>query len=291
MSFGEALPVLKAFTTYFQLVNLAEQKEIVRVNRRRAFEAGDQPRPESVRDAVKSLRESGVTADEMRALVASLSIQLVFTAHPTEAKRRSVQEKLHRLSDYLGRLEEPLLSRSEQERLEMDVAAETEILWQTDEVRQRRLSVLDEARNILFYFGETLVPCDAAPLRRSRKGFGAVVSRRSIRHPRLSGIWVVGRRRPGRQPDDHAGTHRRGAAAAPQPGAVPLYPRRAEPERPPEPVPPLCRRLGGFRAIASLQDCRAAAAGGGRGGGPQPDGAVPPQVRVHLGAPAADAGR
>ena len=156
MAFGEALPVLKAFTTYFQLVNLAEQKEIVRVNRRRAFEAGDQPRPESVRGAVKYLRESGMTADGMRALVGSLSIQLVFTAHPTESKRRSVQEKLHRLSDYLGRLEGPQTSRSDQERLELDVAAETEILWQTDEVRQRRLSVLDEARNILFYFGETL---------------------------------------------------------------------------------------------------------------------------------------
>lgn len=156
MAFGQALPVLKAFTTYFQLVNLAEQKEIVRVNRRRAFEAGDQPRPESVRDAVKHLRQSGVTADAMRALVGLLSIQIVFTAHPTESKRRSVQEKLHRLSDYLGRLEEHLLSRSDRERLELDIAAETEILWQTDEVRQRRLSVLDEARNILFYFGETL---------------------------------------------------------------------------------------------------------------------------------------
>jgi len=156
MTFGQALPVLKAFTTYFQLVNLAEQKEIVRVNRRRAFEAGDQPRPESVRDAVKHLRQSGVTADAMRALVGSLSIQIVFTAHPTESKRRSVQEKLHRLSDYLGRLEEQQTSQSDQERLELDIAAETEILWQTDEVRQRRLSVLDEARNILFYFGETL---------------------------------------------------------------------------------------------------------------------------------------
>ncbi len=156
MAFGEALPVLKAFTTYFQLVNLAEQKEIVRVNRRRAFEAGDQPRPESVRDAVKRLCESGVTADAMRTLVGSLSIQIVFTAHPTESKRRSVQEKLHRLSDFLGRLEEPQMSRSDRERLELDIAAETEILWQTDEVRQRRLSVLDEARNILFYFGETL---------------------------------------------------------------------------------------------------------------------------------------
>ena len=156
MAFGQALPVLKAFTTYFQLVNLAEQKEIVRVNRRRAFEAGDQPRSESVRGAVKHLRQSGVTADAMRALVGSLSVQIVFTAHPTESKRRSVQEKLHRLSDYLGRLEETWLSASDRERLELDIAAETEILWQTDEVRQRRLSVLDEARNILFYFGETL---------------------------------------------------------------------------------------------------------------------------------------
>jgi phosphoenolpyruvate carboxylase len=156
MDFDTALPVLKAFTTYFQLVNLAEQKEIVRVNRRRAFEAGDRPRPESVRDAVRILRESGRTADDMRALLAALSIQLVFTAHPTESKRRSVQEKLHRLSDSLDDLERPLLSQGERERLEADVAAETEILWQTDEVRQRRLSVLDEARNILFYFGETL---------------------------------------------------------------------------------------------------------------------------------------
>jgi len=156
MAFGQALPVLKAFTTYFQLVNLAEQKEIVRVNRRRAFTAGDKPRAESVRDAVQRLCESGTTADGMRALIGSLSIQLVFTAHPTEAKRRSVQEKLHRISDSLGRLEEPQTSRSDQERLELDITAEAEILWQTDEVRQRRLSVLDEARNILFYFGETL---------------------------------------------------------------------------------------------------------------------------------------
>ncbi len=156
MDFWDALPILKAFTTYFQLVNLAEQKEIVRVNRRRARDAGDNPRPESVRAAVRLLRDGGMTADQMRALVGALSIQLVFTAHPTEAKRRSVQEKLHRLSGYLGALDQPWLSQGKRERLEADIAAETEILWQTDEVRQRRLSVLDEARNILFYFGETL---------------------------------------------------------------------------------------------------------------------------------------
>jgi len=156
MDFDAALPVLKAFTTYFQLVNLAEQKEIVRVNRRRAYEAGDRPRSESVREAIQTLSSAGMTAGQMRELIETLSIQLVFTAHPTEAKRRTVNEKLHRLSAYLSALEQPQMAQSEQERLETDVVAETEILWQTDEVRQRRLSVIDEAKNILFYFGETL---------------------------------------------------------------------------------------------------------------------------------------
>jgi len=156
MDFDAALPVLKAFTTYFQLVNLAEQKEIVRVNRRRAYEAGDRPRSESVREALQTLSSAGTTAAQMRTLIETLSIQLVFTAHPTEAKRRTVNEKLHRLSAYLSALEMPQMAQSECERLEADVVAETEILWQTDEVRQRRLSVIDEAKNILFYFGETL---------------------------------------------------------------------------------------------------------------------------------------
>ncbi len=156
MDFDAALPVLKAFTTYFQLVNLAEQKEIVRVNRRRAYAAGDKPRSESVRQAIQTLSSAGTTAAQMRKLIESLSIQLVFTAHPTEAKRRTVNEKLHRLSAYLSAMEQPQMATSECERLEADVVAETEILWQTDEVRQRRLSVIDEAKNILFYFGETL---------------------------------------------------------------------------------------------------------------------------------------
>ena len=156
MDFAAALPVLKAFTTYFQLINLAEIKEIARVNRRRAAEVGDAPRPESVRDAIRGLREAGVTAGQMRSLVASLSVQLVFTAHPTEAKRRTVQEKIQRLSRHLSGLERPWLSRPEREWLKGEIKAATEILWQTDEVRQRRLSVMDEAGNILFYFDETL---------------------------------------------------------------------------------------------------------------------------------------
>jgi len=156
MDFATATAVLKAFTTYFQLINLAEQREIVRVNRSRAAEEGSKPRAESVRDAINALRNAGMTTDEMRSLIQSLSIQLVFTAHPTESRRRTLQEKLHHLSGLLTDLENPALSHHEARRLESEIAAETEIMWQTDEVRQRRLSVLDEANNVLFYFGHTL---------------------------------------------------------------------------------------------------------------------------------------
>lgn len=158
MDFATALPILKSFTTYFQLVNLAEQKEIVRVNRLRAHEAGSKPRIESVRAAVQWLKEKGKLESDVRTLLDRLSVQLIFTAHPTESKRTSIQAKLHRLSDCLDALNKDQISQPEHTEIERDIIAETEILWQTDEVRQRRLTVVDEARNVLYYFGETLLP-------------------------------------------------------------------------------------------------------------------------------------
>lgn len=156
MTFTEALPVLKAFTTWFQLVNLAEQREIGRVNRRRNAQSGDKPRPESVRDAVRALHGQNVGADSMRAMLSHLSIQLVFTAHPTEARRLSVQQKLARINIALEAMERPFLSEGERKTTEQDIAADIETLWQTDEVRQRRLSVIDEAQSVLLYFSRSL---------------------------------------------------------------------------------------------------------------------------------------
>ena len=156
MTFTQALPVLKAFTTWFQLVNLAEQKEVARINRHRAAQSGSKPRTESVRDAVRALHARNVDADTMRAMLSHLSIQLVFTAHPTEARRLSVQQKLARLNVALDGLERPFLSEVERINLTQDIAADIEVLWQTDEVRQRRLSVIDEAQSVLLYFSRSL---------------------------------------------------------------------------------------------------------------------------------------
>jgi phosphoenolpyruvate carboxylase len=151
-----AKKILKSFTTYFQLINLAEQKEIVRVNRQRAYDSGDEPRNESIRDAIRHLKCQNVPAHKMQELVKNLSIKLIFTAHPTESRRRSILEKLHRLSSWLSQMDRPLLSTSEIAKLEAEIVAETEVLWQTDEVRQRHLTVIDEASNALFYFDHTL---------------------------------------------------------------------------------------------------------------------------------------
>ncbi len=156
MTFTEALPVLKAFTTWFQLVNLAEQKEVARVNRRRAAKAGSRPRSESVHDAIRTLAERQVSADRLRAMLSQLSIQLVFTAHPTEARRLSIQNKLSRVNVAMDALERPFLSEAERAGIDEDIAADIEVLWQTDEVRQRRLSVIDEAQSVLLYFRRSL---------------------------------------------------------------------------------------------------------------------------------------
>jgi phosphoenolpyruvate carboxylase len=154
LTYEQVVPVLKAFTTYFQLVNLAELKEIVRANVERTERSQGAPRVESIRAAIAQLKSAGLTAAQARSLVAEMGVELVFTAHPTEARRHTVQDKLHRLSDLLSKL--AAARDSERPRLTEQLTAEIEILWQTDEVRLSRLSVIDEARNILYYLDHTL---------------------------------------------------------------------------------------------------------------------------------------
>lgn len=92
---AEARGVVKAFASYFQLVNLAEEEERVRVLRRRAREAharGDSV-AETVPAAVRELHEQGLSPQEMQDLLGHLLVMPVFTAHPTEAKRRTVLTK------------------------------------------------------------------------------------------------------------------------------------------------------------------------------------------------------
>ena len=152
----EAELVARSFTTYFELVNLAEEEQRVRVLREREREAHPQPTAESVAAAVADLWKAGVDEFEMRRLLNRLHIELVFTAHPTQAKRRTVLTKLRRIAAALTDLDERDLLPTERQALIEQITAEVTLLWVTDRSRTSRPTVTDEVRTGLFYFDTTL---------------------------------------------------------------------------------------------------------------------------------------
>lgn len=150
--------VLKAFTTYFQLVNLAEEQQRVRIIRERRRVAADSgvPMAETIAQAVQRLHDEGLSADEVRALLANLLIMPVLTAHPTEAKRRTILVKLNTIAGQLDELGRSSRLPSERDEIIERIREEIVVLWQSDETRDRRPTVLDEVRNVLYFFEATL---------------------------------------------------------------------------------------------------------------------------------------
>jgi phosphoenolpyruvate carboxylase len=151
-SLAEAEDLARAFTTYFELINLAEENHRLRILRQRERLAYPKPPAESIAEAVAEMRANGVEEDEMADLLARLHIELVFTAHPTEPKRRSVLGKLRRIADYLVQLERFDPSPSEERSLHANILAEVTALWLTERSRTRKPEVTDEVRTGLQYF-------------------------------------------------------------------------------------------------------------------------------------------
>ncbi|RTR27539.1 phosphoenolpyruvate carboxylase [Deinococcus radiophilus] len=137
---SEASDLARAFSLYFQLVNLAEEYERVRALRQR-----QDPRPQSLLRAVQELRDQGMSAGEVQELIARVGLELTFTAHPTEMRRRTVRQHLERIAQELPGLERA----GAQER----VLAHIEALWGTPELRRIRPTVQDEVKAGLTYIG------------------------------------------------------------------------------------------------------------------------------------------
>ena len=143
--------IAAAFCLYFDLVNLAEEHH--RVSMLREQERGKYPAPirESIGQAIQQLRQQGVTAGEMAGLLGNLDIELVLTAHPTEAKRRTVLSKLGRIADVLRTMARPDLLPREFEEGRKALLAEITALWLTERARTSRPTVTDEVRTNLFF--------------------------------------------------------------------------------------------------------------------------------------------
>ncbi len=150
-----AYQLARAFSFYFELINLAETNH--RKRRRSSGLLNDAPPPRGdLRGTLRRLREAGFDAKRAYSLLERVVITPVFTAHPTEVARRSVMFKRRRISDLLEKLDRVAVPEIELESLERELTGEITALWQTDDVRSARPTVRDEIRMALDYYEASL---------------------------------------------------------------------------------------------------------------------------------------
>ena len=153
---AQARDLVRAFSAWFQVVNLAEK--VHRIRRRREYFLKDsgRPQPGGIEDALGALKAAGLTLADVMAILPQLQIQPVFTAHPTEATRRTMLRKQQRVAQLLLDRLDPTLTPGESRAVWNRVRAELTAAWQTEDHPRERLTVADEREHVLFYLGEVL---------------------------------------------------------------------------------------------------------------------------------------
>jgi phosphoenolpyruvate carboxylase len=190
----------RAFSTYFHLANITEQTHRARELRRiRVREGGWLER------AAKLIADRGVSAHEIGTVAGRLAVRPVFTAHPTEAARRSILTKLRAVADELdaeataaaldGWPAGPHADPARTDRTDRRIAELLDVLWQTDELRLERPEPTDEARNAIYYLAD--LARDAAPqvldeLTEILRDLGVKLS--ATGRPLTFGSWIGGDR-------------------------------------------------------------------------------------------------
>lgn len=190
-----ALEVVRAFTMYFHLINIAEENHrIRRLDERESANPGT-PRQESIHDCIATLCTNGAGPEDLRALIAGLSIRPVFTAHPTEARRMTLMRQLQRIASIVRSLDTSP-PPEERRRLVERLYAEVTDLWQTNELRTRDQTPLDEVRNGLYYFDASVFEVTARIYRQMHEALAdAGVSHERELPPFLTfGTWIGGDR-------------------------------------------------------------------------------------------------
>jgi len=167
--------LLRLYTVFFHLVNSMEQHEITRINRERAQKSTvEDPRSESIAEAVFFLKNRGLSYDEALGIVSKLDIQPTITAHPTEARRRSILQKQQAITGMINKLDYNNLTPDEIDGINNEILNEISLLLATDEIRASSLTVEDEVENGLYYFTRSIwetIPQMYRDLKRSFKNY------------------------------------------------------------------------------------------------------------------------
>jgi phosphoenolpyruvate carboxylase len=152
---AEATDLTRAFSIWFQAVNTAEKAHRVR-RRREYLNDSSTSQPGGIAECIARLKRDGVTLPQALDLIASMSIEPVFTGHPTESTRRTILRKQQHIAhDLLDRMN-PASTAAEMDRLWARVRLEITSIWQTEEHPREGLTVVDEREHVLFYLIDIL---------------------------------------------------------------------------------------------------------------------------------------
>ena len=154
LSPDHAVDVVRAFTLYFQLVNLAEDVHRTRELRRREMQAD--PVAESFRSIVRDLDRRGASREQLLSVLRDVCVSFVFTAHPTEARRRTTERLLHSARETLEHRDRHVLTPEEAHAEDRRLRACIEALWEHAAQRRERPEVLEEVKAGLWYLRNVL---------------------------------------------------------------------------------------------------------------------------------------
>ena len=207
MDLAEAIAAARAFSLYFQLVNILEQRieedtYLESINRSQdqaeqvdpfAPPLATQTEPATFRELFERLRRLNVPPAQLESLLQELDIRLVFTAHPTEIVRHTVRHKQRRVASLLQQLEnQPPTGSGSTDTVRLQLEEEIRLWWRTDELHQFKPSVLDEVDYALHYFQQVLF--NAMPQLRRRIITSLAASYPDVKVPSSSfctfGSWV-----------------------------------------------------------------------------------------------------
>ncbi len=186
--------IVRALALRFNLANLTEERQRLDTLRRRARASRGRPLADSVGDAIEWLRGRGLTPARLLDLVATLRVEPVLTAHPTEARRRTALFALRRIGRLLDRLGDAASTPAERTEAERRLLEEVTLLWHTPPVRAAGLTPLDEVRSALAVFDDTLFTLAPRAARRLDEAVGPDGGERDARSFVRFGTWIGGDR-------------------------------------------------------------------------------------------------
>ncbi len=196
LSLSSLRTLTRFFSLSFDLINLAEQQARIRALRLRTQNESDEPQSESPQQALALLRAQGVSADALAGMLDRLRIRPVFTAHPSEARRRTVLEKLDQIAAEMERIETQALLPRERRRSMHSIVSEIETFWLTDIVRRHRPSPVDEVRHGLGMVSPSLFEIAAEFYQSFEEALTEIYPERTWDVPSLLtfGSWIGGDR-------------------------------------------------------------------------------------------------